>query len=76
MLRITCHCTKYFATLAKKDTAEAEDYTTMAKAYRAGARKGTYDAAVTFDRLARIARDAEKEAAEAAALQKQLASIG
>jgi len=53
---------EYFATLAKKNTAEAEDYTTMAKAYRAGAHKGTYDAAVTFDRLARIARDAAKEA--------------
>ena len=67
---------EYFATLAKKNTAEAEDYATMAKAYRAGVRKGTYDAAVTFDHLARIARDAAKEAAEAAALHKQLANIG
>ena len=48
----------------------------MAKGYRAGVRKGTYDAAVTFDRLARIARDAAKEAAEAASLHKQLANIG
>jgi hypothetical protein len=67
---------EYFATLAKKNTAEAEDYTAMAKAYRAGVRKGTYDPAVTFDRLAKIARDAAKEAAEAAALHKQLANIG
>lgn len=67
---------EYFATLAKKNTAEAEDYTTMAKAYRAGARKGPYDAAVTFDRLAKIARDAAKEAAEAAAVHQQLATIG
>jgi hypothetical protein len=67
---------EYFATLATKNTAEAEDYTTMAKAYRAGVRKGTYDAAVTFDRLARIARDAAKEAAAAALLHKQLANIG
>ena len=58
------------------NTAEAEDYTTMARAYRAGVRKGTYDAAVTFDRLAKIARDAAKEAAEAASLHKQLANIG
>jgi hypothetical protein len=67
---------EYFATLAKKNTAEAEDYTTMARAYRAGARKGTYDAAVTFDHLAKIARDAAKEAAEAASLHNQLANIG
>ena len=67
---------EYFATLATKNTAEAEDYTTMAKAYRAGVRKGIYDAAVTFDRLARIARDAAKEAAAAASLHKQLANIG
>ena len=66
---------EYFATLAKKNTAEAEDYTTMAKAYRAGVRKGTYDAAVTFDRLARIARDAAKESAEAAGIHKQLANV-
>jgi hypothetical protein len=67
---------EYFATLAKKNTAEAEDYTTMARAYRAGVRKGTYDPAVTFDRLAKIARDAAKEAAEAASIHKQLANIG
>lgn len=67
---------EYFATIAKKNTAEAEDYVTLARAYRAGVRKGTYDAAVTFDRLAKSARDAAKEAAEAASLHKQLANIG
>lgn len=67
---------EYFATLAKKHIAEAEDYGTMAKAYRAGVRKGTYDAAVTYDHLARLARDAAKEAAEAASIHKQLANIG
>jgi hypothetical protein len=67
---------EYFATLAKRNTAEAEDYVTMAKAYRAGARKGTYDAAVTFDRLAKLARDAAEEATESASLHKALANIG
>ena len=67
---------EYFATLAKKNTAEAEDYAAVAKAYRAGARKGTYDPAVGFDHLAKLARDAAKEAAAAANLHKQLANIG
>ena len=67
---------EYFLTVAKKNTAEAEDYVVMAKAYRAGVRRGGYDPAVGFDRLARLARDAAKEAAEAAALHKQLANIG
>ena len=67
---------EYFATLAKKNTAEAEDYVAAARAYRAGVRKGSYDAGVTFDRLAKIARNAAKEAAEAAALHKQLANVG
>lgn len=31
---------EYFATLAKKNTAEAEDHAAMARAYRAGVRKG------------------------------------
>lgn len=67
---------EYFLTVAKKNTAEAEDYVAVAKAYRAGVRKGTYDPAVGFDRLAKLARDAAKEAAEAASLHKQLANIG
>ena len=67
---------EYFATLAKKNTAEAEAYVTMAKAYRAGVRKGAYDAAVTYDHLARLARDAAKEATGAASLHRQLANVG
>jgi hypothetical protein len=67
---------EYFATLAKKNTAEGEDHVAMAKAYRAGVRKGTHDPAVHCDRLARLAREAAKEAAAAAALHKQLANIG
>lgn len=67
---------EYFATLARKNTAEAEDHVAMAKAYRAGVRKGPYDPAVHCDRLARLAREAAKEATAAAALHKQLANIG
>ena len=65
-----------FSTHRRRFPTPRPDYTTMARAYRAGVRKGIYDAAVTFDRLAKIARDAAKEAAEAAALYKQLANIG
>jgi hypothetical protein len=67
---------EYFATLARKNTAEAEDHVAMAKAYRAGVRKGTYDPAVHCDRLAGLAREAAKEAAAAATLHKQLANVG
>ena len=67
---------EYFLTVAKKNTAEAEDYAAAAKAYRAGVRKGPYDPAVTFDRLARLAREAAKEATAAATLHKQLANVG
>jgi len=67
---------EYFATLARKNTAEAEDHVAMAKAYRAGVRKGTFDPAVHCDRLARLARAAAKEATAAATLHKQLANIG
>jgi hypothetical protein len=67
---------EYFLTVAKKNATEAADHVAMAKAYRAGVRKGTYDPAVNCDRLARIARDAAKEATEAANLHRQLANIG
>lgn len=67
---------EYFATLAKKNTTEGEDHVAMARAYRAGVRKGNYDPAVHCDRLVRLAREAAKEAAAAAALHKQLANVG
>jgi hypothetical protein len=67
---------EYFVTLAKKKTADAEDHVAMARAYRAGVRKGTYDPAVHCDRLARLAREAAKEATAAASLHKQLANVG
>jgi len=67
---------EYFATVAKKNAAAAEDHVAMAKAYRAGVRKGTYDPAAHCDHLAALARDAAKEATAAANLHKQLANIG
>lgn len=67
---------EHFATLAKKATAEAEDHAAMARAYRAGVRKGNYDPAAHCDRLVRLNREAAKEATEAANLHKQLANVG
>jgi hypothetical protein len=68
--------TEYYLTVAKRSTTEAEDYLTLAKAYRASVRKGTYDPAVTFERLAENARKAAREANEAASLHKALANVG
>jgi hypothetical protein len=67
---------EYFATLAKNKTAEAEDHVAMARAYRAGVRKGTFDPATHCDHLVKLAREAAKEAAAAATLHKQLANVG
>jgi hypothetical protein len=62
---------EYFAALAKKYTADADEHVAVAKAYR-GTRLA--QAAVHHDRLARMARDAAKEANEAAAMHKNLAA--
>lgn len=67
---------EYFATLAKKSTADADDHATMAKAYRAGVRNGNYYPATHCERLVRLAREAAKEAAAAADLHRQLATVG
>jgi hypothetical protein len=61
----------YFAALAKGYTAAADDYATLAQAYR-GTRLA--QAAVQQDRLAGLSRDAAKKATEAAAAHKQLAN--
>ena len=67
---------EYFTTLAKKNTADAESHVAMAQAYRAAVRKGGGDPAAHCDRLVMLARDAAKEATEAAALHRQLANVG
>ena len=67
---------EYFATVAKKNTADADDHVAMARAYRAGVRKGTFDPAAHCDHMAKLARDAAKEAGDAANLHRQLANVG
>jgi hypothetical protein len=63
---------EYFLTLAKRYTAEANEHVAMANTYR-GTRIA--QAAVHCDRLVKLSRDEAKEAAEAAAMHKQLANI-
>ena len=66
---------EYYATLAKKRAAEAGDYAVMVGAYRASVRNGGYDPGVAYERLARIARKAAKDATEAANRHQVLANI-
>ena len=66
---------EYFTTIARQSTADADAHVAMAKAYRAGVRKGGSDPALHCDRLAKLSRDAAKEAGEAASLHRQLANI-
>ena len=63
---------EYFQTLAKRYTAEANEHTTMAQAYR-GTRIS--QAAAHCDRLAMLSSDSAKEATAAAAMHKNLAGI-
>jgi hypothetical protein len=67
---------EYYATLAKKRAAEADDYAVMVTAYRVSVRNGAYDPGVAYERLARIARKAAKEATEAANRHQVFANIG
>jgi len=63
---------EYFLTLAKRYTTTAGEHVSLAQAYR-GTRLAA--AAVYQDRLAALARDEAKEAKEAAAMHKALATI-
>lgn len=67
---------EYYATLAKKRAAEAGDYAVMVTAYRASVRNGMYNPGVAYERLARTARKAAKEATEAANRHQVLANVG
>jgi hypothetical protein len=67
---------EYFATLAKKNVADAEKHAARAQPYRAGVRKSVGDPAAHCDHLVKLARDAAKTATEAATLHRQLANIG
>ena len=64
---------EYFLTLANRYTTDGNEHVTLAQTYR-GTRIAW--AAAHHDRLARLARDAAKEASEAADLHKQLANVG
>lgn len=59
----------YFLTQAKRHTSAADDHSAMAGAYRSARITG---AAVHCDRLVALSRDSAKQAAEAAAVHKQL----
>jgi hypothetical protein len=61
---------EYFQTLAKRYTADAKEHATLAQTYR-GTRIA--QAAVHHDHLARLSREAAKEAEAAAAMHKGLA---
>ena len=64
-------------TIAKQDTADAKEHAAMANTFRvSGARRGAEFAAMHCDNLAKLARDAAKEATASAELHRQLANVG
>lgn len=67
---------EYFATVAKRNTADAESHVAMAQVYRMSARKGSVDPASHCDLLVKLARAAATEATAAATLHRQLANVG
>jgi len=67
---------EYYSTLARKQTADADNYVALASGYRAGVRHGSYDAGFGYDRLAQTARKAAREAALAAERHQVFANIG
>jgi len=67
---------EYFLTLAKQDAADAKAHAAMANSFRvSGQRRGSEFPAMHYDRLAKLARDAAKEAEAAAAMHRQLANV-
>jgi hypothetical protein len=68
---------EYFLTLAKQDTADAKEHAAQANIFRvSGQRRGSEFAAMHCDSLAKLARDAAKEATASAELHRQLANVG
>ena len=68
---------EYFLTVAKQDTADAKEHAAMANSFRvSGQRRGSEFAAMHCDSLAKISRDAAKEAEAAATMHRQLANVG
>ncbi len=66
---------EYYSIVAGHKAAEAASHERAATGYRAAVRNGSFDAAVTWDRLAATARTAARKALEAANRHKQLATI-
>ena len=66
---------EYYQVVARKKAAEADHHLRMATGFAAGVRHGTYDAAVTRERLARLARTAARTAEEAASRHRVLATV-
>ena len=62
----------YFLGLATRYTADVKDHVAMAQAYRGTRLAG---ASVHCDRLVELSRDSAKQATEAAAVHKQLATV-
>jgi hypothetical protein len=68
---------EYFLTLAKQKTAEANEHATTAQTFRVSGSRGSAEfAAMHCDNLAKLARDAAKEATASAELHRQLANVG
>lgn len=68
---------EYFLTLARRDEAEAKEHAAMANSFRvSGQRRGSEFAAMHCDSLAKLARDAAREASASAQLHRQLANVG
>jgi hypothetical protein len=67
---------EYFLTLAKQKTAEANEHAIMANSFRVSGQRRPEFAAMHCDSLAKLARDAAKEATASAELHRQLANVG
>jgi hypothetical protein len=67
---------EYFVTLARRETTNAKAHAAMASSFRvSGQRRGSEFAAMHYDTLAKLARDAAKEAEAAATMHRQLATV-
>jgi hypothetical protein len=67
---------EYFVTLARRETTNAKAHAAMANSFRvSGQRRGSEFAAMHYDSLAKLARDAAKEAEAAATMHRQLANV-
>lgn len=68
---------EYYLTLETRETALANEHARMANMLRvSGGRRASDAAAMHCDRMARLSRDAAKQASATASFHRQLASIG